>query len=92
MSSISYPVALPEDLYEEMRTASKRTGLSMADVLRQSMKLGMPVLLEHFGAEPLINVEPLPDKVLDKLYRNRDDEAGDPVGLKKLMAAQPIAE
>jgi hypothetical protein len=92
MKSITFPVALPEDLYEEMRKAAKRTGLSMADVLRQSMKTGMPALLQRYGTEPLVNVEPLPDKVLDKLYRERDDEAGDSEGLRKLMAAQPITE
>jgi hypothetical protein len=92
MSSITFPVALPEDLYKEIRTAAKKTGLSMADVLRQSSKMGMPALLQQFGAEPLTNVEPLPDKVLEKLYQQRDDEAGDPEGLRKLMASQPLAE
>ena len=38
----------------------------------------------------LTNLEPLPDHVLDRLYQARDDDAGDPEGVEKLMAAQPI--
>jgi hypothetical protein len=53
MSSITVPVALSEDLYNEVQTASKRTGLSVADILRQSTRLGMPELVKQMGHSTL---------------------------------------
>ena len=47
MKSETYPLALPADLLKEVRKAAKKTGLSMADAMRQSMKLGLPKLVER---------------------------------------------
>jgi hypothetical protein len=47
MKSAVFPLAMPEDLLGEVRSAATRTGLSMADILRQSTKLGLPKLLEQ---------------------------------------------
>lgn len=44
MRSETYPLALPEDLLAEVRATAKATGLSMADAMRQSMRLGLPKL------------------------------------------------
>ncbi len=91
MKSETIPLAMPTELAAEMKKAAKETGLSMADVMRQSMKIGVRQLVRRLGKRaPLINVEPLPDAVLERLYKQRDDDAGDPQGVKKLMAAQPI--
>ncbi len=83
-----YPLAMPIDLYEEVRTASKDTGLSMADVMRQGLKLGVPLLCQQLSAGRVTNVNPLPKAVLDKLYRPRED---DEEGIRKFMSAQSKA-
>ncbi len=88
MKTETYPLAVPEDLLKEMRQLAKDTGLSMADAMRQSMKLGAPKLKEQLSAQHgrITNVEPLPKAVLEKLYAERVD---DEEGIRRLMAAQP---
>ncbi len=44
MKTDTYPLAVPPDLLGEVRQASHDLGLSMADIMRQSMKLGLPKL------------------------------------------------
>jgi hypothetical protein len=53
MKSETYPLALPPDLLREMRQAAKRTNLSIADAMRQSMRLGLPKLLEQLSRNRL---------------------------------------
>jgi hypothetical protein len=85
MKSMTFPVALPEDFLRELREAARRTNLSMADVLRQSTKLGLPRLMEQMGVLPVTNVNPLPEKVARKLYRQTDDDVE---AVELFMAAQ----
>jgi hypothetical protein len=49
MKSATYPLAMPPGLLKEMRKAAKQTNLSMADAMRQSMRLGLPKLLEQLS-------------------------------------------
>ena len=44
MKNATYPLAINAELLAEVRETSKQTGLSMADAMRQSMKLGLPKL------------------------------------------------
>jgi hypothetical protein len=44
MKSETYPLALPSELLKEIRKTAKATGLSLADTMRQSIKLGAPKL------------------------------------------------
>lgn len=44
---------MPAELLGQMRDAAKRTDLSIADARRQSMRLGLPKLLERFRGERL---------------------------------------
>lgn len=44
MSNEIYPLAIPEELYSEVRDLARATELSMADILRQSARLGLPLL------------------------------------------------
>ncbi len=53
MKCKTYPLAMPNDLLEEVRQTAKATGLSMPDAMRQSMGLGLPKLREHLGTAPL---------------------------------------
>lgn len=78
MKSETVPLAMPKDLLREIRRTSKQVGLSMADTMRQSMKLGLHKLIEQLGENRRItNIDPLPDAVLDKIYsRPERDEPG----------------
>ena len=49
MKSETYPLAMPTDLLEEVRQTAKATGLSMADAMRQGMRLGLPKLRNQLG-------------------------------------------
>jgi len=53
MKSDTYPLALPSDLLRELRETAKDTGLSVADAMRQSMRLGLPKLREQLSLAPL---------------------------------------
>jgi hypothetical protein len=59
MKADTYPLAVPADLLGEVRRASQDLGLSMADIMRQSMKLGLPKLREQLSPGPLENLKPL---------------------------------
>jgi hypothetical protein len=39
------------DLLSEVRTAAKKTGLSQQDVIRQSLRFGLPTLIERLGSD-----------------------------------------
>ena len=53
MKTETYPLAMPEDLLKEMRQVAKDTGLSIADAMRQSMRLGAPKLKEQLSDNQL---------------------------------------
>lgn len=44
MASNTIPLAVPDELNEAVRRTASETGLSMADVMRQAMRLGLPLL------------------------------------------------
>ena len=53
MKSAIFPLTLPKDLHSEIREAAKKTGLSMADVIRQSTKAGLPKVVSDHSLEKL---------------------------------------
>jgi len=85
MKTAVVPLAVPADLHKEIRTAAERAHVSMADVMRQSIKLGLPKFREQFPGGRITNVDPLPKQVARKLYSEPDD---DEEGIKQFMAAQ----
>lgn len=44
------PFAVPEDLHESVHQTAREIHLSMQDVLRQSVRLGLPQLRAKFAA------------------------------------------
>ena len=50
MKSDTYPLAVPPDLLRDIRQTAEATGLSMADAMRQSIKLGLPKLRRQLAA------------------------------------------
>ena len=49
MKNETYPLALPPDLLGAARQTAKESGLSLADAMRQSLKLGLPKLREQLA-------------------------------------------
>jgi hypothetical protein len=85
MKSETYPLALPSDLLEEARDTARQTGLSLADALRQSLKLGLPRLRDELAGSRVTNVAPLSDDVARELYSSPDDDSE---AIQHFIAAQ----
>ncbi|PWU18174.1 MAG: hypothetical protein C5B50_09715 [Verrucomicrobia bacterium] len=79
---------MSKDLLCQVRRASRKTGLSMADTMRLSMKLGLDRLVREVAPpERITSVDPLPTDVLDRYYsRPERDEAG----IDQLINAQAL--
>jgi hypothetical protein len=73
----------------EVESTAKRLTLSKADVMRQSMRLGLPRLREQLAAQGgrITSDDPLPDAVLNRLYAEREE---DEAAIRRFIAAQPI--
>jgi hypothetical protein len=54
MKSETYPLAVPPELLSEIRRTAKDTGLSIADAMRQSMRLGLPRLREQLASVRIV--------------------------------------
>jgi len=74
MKADTYPLAVPTDLLGEVRQASQDLGLSMADIMRQSMKLGLPKLREQLSTNSLTNVKPLSKAESRRCYQQPNHE------------------
>lgn len=81
---------MPDDLLKEIKSAARKTELSQQDVVRQSIKAGLPAILAKLNADTgrITNVDRLPDEVLERIYSNpdRDDEPS----IRRFIKAQPI--
>lgn len=51
MSQITYPLGLPKELLKQVKDAAKETGLSTADVMRQAIKFGVPMVRQRMSVE-----------------------------------------
>jgi len=85
MKSETYPLAVPPDLLLEVRRTAKETGLSLAEAMHQSLKLGLPRLREQLAVGRVTNVEPLSPKAARRLYSAPDDDEAE---IRLFMAAQ----
>ena len=72
--AMAYPLLLPGELRKRIRDAARRVSLSQTDLMRQSMELGMPLLLERLSKRSgrVTNVEPLPKGALTRAYRQEE--------------------
>lgn len=57
MKMVTYLLAMPKELLVEIKRTARETGLSMADAMRQSIKLGLPKLREHLAGLKPFTVE-----------------------------------
>jgi hypothetical protein len=75
MSQVTYPLGMSEELLDEVKHAAKETGLSVADVMLQAIKFGVPrvraVSKEEDFAEAAADtwgkIGPAPTVLYDKL-------------------------
>lgn len=83
MKNQTYPLAMPQDLLVEVRATARETGLSVADAMRQSMKLGLPKLREQLSTA---KAKPLSAEEARRAFaRNPEWDA-----LESAMAKRPI--
>lgn len=51
MSMTTYPLGLPRELLDEVKRTAKDTNLSMADAMRQAIRLGLPRVRRRLSRE-----------------------------------------
>lgn len=51
MSQVTYPLGMPKELLKEVKRAAEETGLSVADVMRQAIKFGVPRVRQALSRE-----------------------------------------
>jgi hypothetical protein len=78
---------MPDELLGLIRAAAKESDLSQQDVIRQSVRLGLPRFREQHARSKgrITNVDPLPEKVARRLYAQPDDDQD---AIRLFMAAQ----
>ena len=76
---------MPPDLLKEIRQTAKETGLSLADVMRQSMKLGAPRLREQLA--PARKLKPFTKEECRECWGEPDPEFD---ALAADMARRPL--
>jgi hypothetical protein len=89
MTTTVYPLAMNAELDRQVREASKLTGLSLAEVLRQATALGLPTLISSLAKTKgrVTLVEPLPSADLARFYRRAEP---DQEGINRFVAAQNL--
>lgn len=72
---LAVPLAMPPDLLRQIRHVAKNTGLSMADAMRQSMRLGLPKLAETLSMEQVLrNLKPMTKQEIRQCYQEPNPE------------------
>lgn len=83
MKSETYPLAMPPELLSEVRQTAQETGLSIADAMRQSMRLGLPKLRSQLS---VTKTKPMtPAETRRAFAPNKDWDA-----LESAMAKRPV--
>ena len=82
---------MPPDLLKEIRKTAKETGLSLADVMRQSMKLGVPSLRKGLGRKsPILKgLKPFTKKEARECWGKPNPEFDQ---IEHDMASRPMQE
>ena len=77
---VTHTVRLDDELDGRLQAEARRRKAKISDLWRELVKTLPPV-----KAERITNVDPLPDHVLEKLYRERED---DTKAIQRMIAAQ----
>jgi hypothetical protein len=83
-----YPLRLPVKEAEAVDAVCEASRVSFNRVVSLCVQKGLPAVRELLSgaAARITNVDPLPDKVLVKLYTDREDEEA---SIRRLVDAQP---
>lgn len=85
------PLPMPPELIAEVKRTAQDAGLSSAEIMRQSIKAGLPKVRDALASLTksgrVTNVEPIPKKTLDKIYAEREDDTD---AIRRMIAAQPF--
>jgi hypothetical protein len=84
MAIETYPLTIPEDLLGEVRKAAEQAHLSMADAMRQSIRLGLPRLLNELNGH---SVKPLTEEESRRCWQTPNAEFD---ALESHMALLPV--
>ena len=74
MASETQPLAVPEELKAEIRSAASEFGLSMSDTLRLALRAGIPVVREQLEPSPLAGLKPLTAEEARRCYEDPNPE------------------
>lgn len=76
MATAVYPLPLNEALAREVTQAAKATGLSRAELMRQALAFGVPLVVKALrpASRRLTFVDPLPARQSRALYRLAEDD------------------
>ena len=82
-----YPLRMPAADSKALAEVVKSTGQSINSVLLIALRKGLPLARQTLCAEQgrVTNVDPLPNSVLDRIYRQPDRDAA---GEKRFVSAQ----
>lgn len=87
MAMDTIPLPMPADLLEEVKRTAKAADVSSAEIMRQSIKAGLPKVREAFASlERVTNVDAIERKKLDALYSHREE---DMASIRQFIKAQP---
>ena len=93
--TIQYPTQFDEQdarLRDELENSARLTGQSVNQLILACVRVALPRVVESLkpgagmGTGRITNVDPLPDEVMDRLYREREEE--DEAGVRLFIKAQ----
>ena len=90
MAMNTIPLPMPADLIAEVKRTAQDAQLSSAEIMRQSIKAGLPKVRKTLASVAktgrVTNVDALPRTKLDALYADRQD---DMASIRHFIKAQP---
>ncbi len=89
MKTAVYPLPMDANLAREVNRASKATGLSRAELMRQAIAFGLPTVIKALGKPQgrITTINPLSSRQSRELYGQDDDDRQE---VARLMAAQHL--
>jgi hypothetical protein len=85
-----YPLQLPGKDARAVDQLKAATGLPFNRIVVLCVQQGLPVVRKSLAVkgEPVTNVKPLPKRVAERLYRERED---DEASIRSFIQAQPVS-
>ena len=75
MSTMTYPLAMPEELMAKARDVATSAGVSVADAMRLGLEEGLPVVKQKLGKKPFpFDAKPMTAADAKRCYATPDPE------------------